>query len=295
MVNVGQTISFLQLLEPNHETHQFYWVGIHPDKSKKRRMAVGTLETVLPNLQQANRDGYGIYVCVNAIDTPSFEGGYPRRRKEDISRIRAVFADWDTPNKAPPQPSLMPSMIVNTSEGKYHMYWLVRDMALEDFEPVQRSIVASMGSDGSAIDLSRVLRVPGFLHTKDPAKLTPVELQWDKGVVYTSDTIKETFPPMAHAPKFSTWDGTIERKAALTHAVLGAMYLPRPDGGYNITCPWVHEHTMEGGSSESTYWPPSEKNDGRGSYVCQHAHCRGIRMVDELDAWVAERVKRSFA
>lgn len=288
MVNPDQIVAFLRTLEPdNYESHRFYWSGLHP--SGQRTQAVGTLEEVLPALIRRNQQGYGIYTCINAIDNPDLSDGFPRRRKSDISRIRAVYADWDTPNKPIPPLPLQPTMAVQTSPGKFHLYWCTDDMVIEDFEPMQRSIVAALGSDGSVIDLSRVLRVPGFMHTKDLMNPHEVVLQAG-GPRYSADTLKDVFPAVAARPKFSTWSGTIERKPALTAAVIAAMYLPRPDGGYNIRCPWNHDHTTPDGVSDSTYWPPSEANDGRGSYVCMHAHCRGIRMVDELDAWVSKNV-----
>ena len=293
MVNPDQIVAFLQTLEPDFQSHRFYWSGLHP--SGQRTQAVGTLEEVLPDLVKRNQQGYGIYACINAIDNPDMSQGFPRRRKVDVTRVRAVYADWDTPNKPVPPLPIEPTMAVQTSEGKFHFYWAVDDMALEDFEPVQRGIVAALGSDGSVIDLSRVLRVPGFEHTKDLMKRHDVALVKADGPRYSATTIKEAFPPGAVRPKFATWDGTIERKASLTHAVIAACYLPRPDGGFNIRCPWAAEHTTPDGNSDSTYWPPAESNDGRGSYVCMHAHCRGIRMVDELDRHIAARVTQAMA
>ncbi len=293
MVNTDQTIAFLQTLEPEFETHRFYWSGLHPNG--QRTQAVGTLEEVLPALVQRNQQGYGIFACVNAIDTPDLTDGYPRRRKEDISRVRAVFADWDTPNKPVPTLRIPPTMVVQTSEGKFQFYWAVDDMALEDFEPTQRGIVSALGSDGSVVDLSRVMRVPGFEHTKDLMRRHEVLLLQSGGPRYSAAAVMEIYPSVASRPKFSTWDGTLERKAALTHAVIAACYMPRPDGGFNIRCPWAAEHTTPESVSGSTYWPPAESNDGRGSYVCMHAHCRGIRMVDELDRHVAAKVTQAMA
>lgn len=292
-MDVEQVVTFLQNLEPAHETHQFLWVGIHPDG--QRLQAYGKLEEMLPQLIQRNKQGYGIFVSVNAIDTPVFDQkGYPKRRNEDITRVRAVFADWDKPNDPLPDIPLEPTMVVQTSPGKFHWYWCLSgessDFPLSLFETVQRGISQRLGSDPSVIDLARIMRVPGFMNTKNLAKPALVVLEESNGPYWTAEYLREIFPyDAARSPKFSTWSGSIERKPAMTAAIVGAMYLPRLDGGYNVRCPWEHEHTTPSTPTSTTYWPPAERNSGRGSFVCMHAHCQG-RMVDEYDTWISTNV-----
>jgi hypothetical protein len=133
--------------------------------------------------------------------------------------------------------------------------------------------------------------VPGFLHTKDPINPHVVLLDSADGPRYSAAQIKEAFPPVAFKPKFSTWDGkSVERRTAQTAAIIAANYLPRQDGGFDVRCPWEAEHTTKSSGTSTTYWPPAERNDGRGSFVCLHAHCREKRMVDEFDAWVSTNV-----
>lgn len=292
-MNTDHLVTFLQTLEPDEE-HVFYWSGLHPDG--QRLQAYGTLAEMLPKLHTRNLEGFGIFIAVNAIDVPSYEGGYPRRRNIDITRVRSCFADWDDPNSAVPALPLEPTMAVETSEGKFHFHWCVDDCPLDEFEGIQRSIAQALGSDPSVHDLARELRPPGFLHTKDLMNPTPIELVEQGGPRYKLAQLREAFPYDASKvkPKFSTFNGTVERKAQMTHAIIAAHYMPRPDGGYNIRCPWSHEHTTPDTLSCSTYWPPGEANSGRGSYVCKHAHCQG-RMVDELDSWISQQTAAFLA
>ena len=296
-MNVDQTITFLTTLEPEVETHEFLWTGLHSDGRQLQQY--GTVEAMLPKLAERNAAGFGIFVSVNAIDRPVYVDGFPKRRAQDITRVRAVFADWDDPNADMEPPPLEPTMVVETSPRKFHFYWCVEDVPLDQFEGLQRGISQALGTDKSVIDLSRVLRVPErFLHTKDPDNMPEVRLDYSGGPRYTLMELLEAFPydPLKHRPKFSTWNGQdVERKTAMSAAVVAAMHMPRLDGGYNVRCPWEAEHTTPSSETSTTYWPPSDKNDGRGSFVCMHAHCRNIRMVAEYDAWISRNVATFMA
>jgi hypothetical protein len=291
-MNTDDLVTYLSALEPNFETHQFCWSGDHP--SGKRLQEYGTLEDMLPKLVERNAEGFGIFVTVNAIDTPAYEDGYPRRRSSDVSRVRAVFADWDTPDRHIPETLLQPSMYVETSPGKYHIYWLVDDLPLLKFQQVQRGIASWMGSDPSVVDLSRVLRVPGFLHTKDLMNRTEVSLAAFDGARYSAEQVIEAFPATERAPKFTTWDGMVPPRARLTHAVVDALYgPPRPDGAYNVPCAWGVQHTTKDSLTSTIYYPPGEENGGLGFYKCLHAHCQE-RYAQDYDKWVAEHITDAF-
>lgn len=295
-MDLDYLITYLSTLEPGYETHEFCWSGIHEEK--RPILAYGTLEEMLPRLKERNDEGYGIFVTVNAIDIPAYgDTGRPTRRDVDVTRVRAVFADWDRPNDPLPALPLPPTMVVETSERKYHFYWCVDGLPLEEFEGVQRGIAQSLGTDASVVNLSRIMRVPGLLHTKDLDNPTPVVLDDCMGMRYTVEQIKEAFPylPQAHRPKFATWDGKeVQRKTAMTAAIVAAHYLPRLDGGYDVRCPWAADHTTASSASSTTYWPPSDRNDGRGSFVCLHNHCRE-KMVDEYDSWMSEQTATFLA
>lgn len=287
-MSTDDTVTYLSALEPDVQTHEFYWSGLHPDG--RRIQQFGTLEEMLPRLVERNEDGFGIFTTVNAIDHQSYEDGYPRRRTSDISRVRAVFADLDDPNKPTPIPLLEPSMIVETSPGKLHVYWLVDDLPLIKFGQVQRGIAQWMNSDPSVVDLSRELRVPGFLHTKNLASRHPVTVLQCLGHRYSAEQVIEAFPYMERAPKFTSWSGDVPARARLTAAVVDFMYgPPRPDGAYNVPCAWADQHTTKDSLTSTIYWPPSEENGGLGWYKCLHSHCQ-TRFASHYDQWIAERV-----
>jgi hypothetical protein len=62
-----------------------------------------------------------------------------------------------------------PHVIVDSSPGKWHAYWLVTGVVLGDFTALQKDLAARFGGDPSVHDLPRVMRLPGFFHRKaDP-------------------------------------------------------------------------------------------------------------------------------
>ncbi|QBB70629.1 hypothetical protein ELE36_09760 [Pseudolysobacter antarcticus] len=124
------------------------------------RVLYGDLSIRSAQLAQLNQKGAGVFVMVN-------EGDGKGRKSENVTRVRACFADLDG---APLQPvldcRLRPHIVIETSAGKYHAYWLCNDLPLADFKPMQHAIAQRFGADRSVNDLARVMRLPGFLHNK---------------------------------------------------------------------------------------------------------------------------------
>lgn len=108
-----------------------------------------------PELARLNDQGAGVYFVVNA-------GG---QKAEDVSQVRALFVDLDgSPLDPVMRCALAPHLVVETSAGRYHAYWLVKDFPLEQFSEVQQALARRFNGDPSVHDLPRVMRVPGFRH-----------------------------------------------------------------------------------------------------------------------------------
>lgn len=117
-------------------------------------------------LRQLNEQGAGIFVMVN-------EGDGRGRRALNVRAARALFVDLDG---APLEPVLAapipPHVVVETSPGKWHAYWLVDDIPLEVFPHLQGQLAKRFHGDPSIKDVSRVMRLPGYLHQKNGAFMT---------------------------------------------------------------------------------------------------------------------------
>ena len=146
----------------------------------------GTLEEHGETLTALNKAGAGIFLMVN-------EGDLKGRAKKNVVRVRALFADFDDvplPDKWP----LEPSIIVESSHGKYHAYWLLADtLPLDDFKPLQKTIAEFFGSDSKVCDLPRVMRLPNLYHQKYEPFLTQL-IKCDGDIKYAASQLKEVFP-----------------------------------------------------------------------------------------------------
>jgi hypothetical protein len=137
--------------------------------------------------------GAGVYVTINETDLTG-------RKSENIKRLRAVWQEDDEGHGGPFP--LEPSLVVESSLGHFHRYWFVADhwpadeQGRADFAAVMERMVASYASDKNAKDISRVLRLPGFLHRKDPAQRHMVCIIRDGGRRYTREEILRAFPPV---------------------------------------------------------------------------------------------------
>jgi len=155
---------------------------------------------VEPILDLEARNGYhaGVFLTIN-------ENKGDRRRATDIVKVRAVFADLDG---APIEPvwKYTPSMVVETSPGKYHAYWLCAlddehySVPLKAFNPLQKSIIKMFNSDDKVHDLPRVMRIPGFFHHKGEPFLSKI-IHYT-GIRFEFGLLVEMFPPVP-VPKWS--------------------------------------------------------------------------------------------
>jgi len=181
---------FLRLLDPaaQHFTFQTF---AEPNSHNNAGLARST-----PDRNEVLRlyeQGAGVYVTINETDLHG-------RKLENIKRVRAIWQEDDGGHGGPFP--LEPSLVVESSPGHFHRYWFASDhwpsdeQGRADFAGVMERMVASYGSDKNAKDISRVLRLPGFLHRKDPAQPHMVRVIEASGRRYTREEILRAFPPV---------------------------------------------------------------------------------------------------
>ncbi|WP_197277149.1 PriCT-2 domain-containing protein [Sphingomonas profundi] len=122
----------------------------------------GTFDQHAQALRRLNDAGYGIFYQANLADGLGFKAG-------NIVGATTFFADFDgTPLGNVDRPGLAPHVTVETSPGKRHFYWRVSGIPMDAWTAVQKRLIALFGSDKSIHDTPRIMRLPGFLHMKQP-------------------------------------------------------------------------------------------------------------------------------
>lgn len=124
------------------------------------RTVHGSLAEHGATLTRLNKSGACIFVMAN-------QGDGKGRRSDNVTGVRAIFVDLDG---APLEPvlecSVRPSIVVESSPGRFHAYWLVNDMPVRDFKSAQQALADMFSSDPAVCDAPRLMRLPGFVHRK---------------------------------------------------------------------------------------------------------------------------------
>jgi hypothetical protein len=182
---------FLKLLDPAAEQFTFQTFQDRPQGAAITNPKLARVHQGADLLQRYYRNGAGVWVTVNETDGRG-------RRSENIVRIRCIFQEADA-GYGGPFP-LEPSITIETSPQRFHRYWLTSwgadAQGRRDFAAVMERMVASYGSCKGAKDISRVLRVPGFLHRKSTPHL--VQIVSAPGHRYSREQILRAFPPIPH-------------------------------------------------------------------------------------------------
>ncbi len=161
MIIIAETKRFLDCLGQGEQQFTFQTIPVNPRQSMRMpRVLHGTFEQHVETLTSANLNGDGIFVAINQTNG---EG----RKATDIVQVRALFVDLDNvPLSAFDSAEVPANIIVESSPGKGHGYWLINDCSLGDFSIMQKALARRFGGDPAVCDLPRVMRLPGFIHTK---------------------------------------------------------------------------------------------------------------------------------
>lgn len=174
---------------PNLSTEEFlslfpgHWVQYFDDgPGKDRRKALAASGFDPKEALRKQSEGCGVFYSPNAFDGA--------RRLGNLLRVQAAYVDIDLRREGdgtPDQPfekrlaeglaalrgfSLPPHAIVRTKNG-LQAVWRTEPLpppeGLPIFRLTQERLVAHFRADPTATDATRVLRLPGFDHLKDPA------------------------------------------------------------------------------------------------------------------------------
>jgi hypothetical protein len=166
-LTTSAAIDFIQRL---YEPGDLLCFGFLNSETGKWQQAFRTFEDAIKpgfidTLQASNDAGNNIYVAMNVFKSA-------QRTKNNVAAIRNVWAEIDEngrenldkvfASKTTPEPTV----VTESSPNKFHAIWSVEDMLPERAEALLKAIATEFGGDTNAIDLARVLRIPGFKNHK---------------------------------------------------------------------------------------------------------------------------------
>lgn len=178
------TSDFLRLFD--RERH---WFRILHDKkppkgvSKTARDEESNFESYRDYFVKLNGDGYGIFFIVNETDG---NGG----KDENIVKVTALFLDLDAAPLEPVlQAGLKPTVIIETSPRRFHVYYLLKDnLPVAEFPKYQKALARRFNGDTSVSNPSRLMRLPGFYHNKKTPVLSTIK-EFNPDLKYSVDKI----------------------------------------------------------------------------------------------------------
>ena len=223
-VDFAEAQRFLRALDPTATRFTFQTFDDVKGRDDKNlaRILHGTLEEHFAELKHLNDRGACVSVTINETD---FRG----RSKGNIARVRALWVDGDG---VPLEPVLADPrkvhIVVESSPGRWHGYWRVGCVAFDQFSAKQEVLIALYGGDPGVKDLSRAMRLPGFVHRKGTPHLVRVTVLND-GPVHP-DTAFPSQESEPHRP--AGGDGT----ADVDEVAAAVAVIPNPDLDWDAWC-----------------------------------------------------------
>lgn len=271
-----------------------------PKDPNKAKHTTGPFSACFKFLTQRQQEGCGAFVAVNRCDGKG-------RRKENVVKVRALFIDCDGAPWGPAADALKPHIRVESSPGRWHLYWLVSDCSIVQFKPMQKAIASKYGGDPAVCDPPRVMRLPGFWHLKtepfmtkltechnDLSPYTVAEIVAGLGLEEREDSIislpgeledsvsiagyEFTNPETGEVCDLAKWaalnrdfDIIKALRESAPHVIRGEI----KDARQHIKCPYQHEHTDQ--ASDAATFVANRTKGKTDSFVihCLHGHCAG--------------------
>ena len=117
-------------------------------------------EKIVDWIKESHRGKFDLYWCPSIFSLP-------RRVKENIPYLTALYADLDEKHPDTIPVDQRPSMCWETSPGRYAGIWFPdRVLEPQEGELINKDLTYSIGADKGGWDLTQVLRVPGLKNYK---------------------------------------------------------------------------------------------------------------------------------
>ena len=263
-----------------------------------RSLTEATSEGFIGLLKSKNAEGWNIYVTMNPIKKDSVS-----RKKADIACVRSVYMEVDE-NGDECRVAVTaaigtgeipePSYIFESSPHKFQFIWFINDnLSTPQQEGFNRALQIRFRTDPESVDVSRVLRLPGFYNQKQKYAVKPlVTTVSECGGVYSRTDFK--ISPDIRAEK--------EMGEPIGHHLLDAIaaeierHLQKAGLSFakevRATSDWIYQYTIDCPNELHTTATRRRniaiRKDGlRGSH-CYHSNCDGNEFK-----WIQEWLEKT--
>ena len=187
LTDITEARRFLTLLDPTAAIFTFQtFADRKAAAAPATKIFTASFDEASVELSRLNQSGAGVFVTANETDGSG-------RKARNITRIRAIWQD-DDEGWVGAFP-LVPSATIQTSPGKFQRWWFIdpsSNLSVEDHRGIMQRMARDHGCDANAVDVSRVLRLPGFLHQKGhPFRVRIVD---SAGLTYSAESLLAAFP-----------------------------------------------------------------------------------------------------
>jgi len=224
----------------------------------------------------------------NSTYHPSSNGSISRSGECWAGLYLVVLDDLGTKFPVKPALRLEPSCLIETSKGNFQAYLFLTEpeRSKEQADVLMQGLAGLCISDAGACKVGQYGRLPtgvnGKQKHKDAGGNAWVQRThiWEPARRYSVAQIAEAYgvdlTPKPKRPSKAT-NATPAHNADAYLKLLdwAGLYLGEirnKEGGHRIICPWWKTHTDQG-QTGTAYFEPSEDNNMRGGFKCQHGHC----------------------
>lgn len=170
------------------------FTGIRPEEGKLQQIKENVfnyphaVDSAAEWAIEKTEEGREVYFCAHLLKEPC-------RKKENAAKILALYAEKDSGDI--PNGHLCPTAVVESSPGRYHLYWRLEEpISPERAERLNKCLTSLIGADPSGWDLTQVLRVPGTVNYKYEDKPLVRLNKIDHDRAYKVEDLERLFPEL---------------------------------------------------------------------------------------------------
>jgi len=183
--------AFWQVFSPDDPVIRLRFIDQRQDRKAKDKLSahekygddLSAQSRFWPIVEEQQRAGYAVYYFLNDVTSEPGSGYGGMAEDRDVVAIRVLAIDDDTGQvedwHAEPDFIVYTSIVAGTEHDavptwKKQALWRVADCPVAEFQTVQRRLAAHYGTDPNVINPSRIFRLPGSVHAKNPRRPYPV-------------------------------------------------------------------------------------------------------------------------